>query len=209
MLAPSKFKYKKRPPFFSLLQLAEYALNEIDRFVEVAYETQQKNLVDLKKLEKGINPDDDIDWLEDVFEELNDFKILSSEFGIIGLWRCIELFNKSAVRIALGPDAAKSVFRHEEFKKNLLKLHIDEKKIRCSKSIDELRCLNNAIKHERKVDDHLSKFNKWRTRKGERLGDLDSHYKRLRPLSERYLRNLTNRMNFWWKKNKSSSTPLP
>ncbi|MHB1757867.1 MAG: hypothetical protein ACYCT9_10225 [Leptospirillum sp.] len=158
MPALSKFKYKERTPFNVLFRLAKYSLEGIDRFVELVHETQQKNLTGLEKLAKKIDPDNDSDWLVDDFQELNDFDTLSSEFGIVGLWRCVELFNKDAICIALGPDEAESVFNHKKFKKKLLKLQITEEDVKCSQSADELRCLNNSVKHSQLVSKELARL---------------------------------------------------
>ena len=67
-------------------------------------------------------------------------------------------------------------------------------KIRCVQSVNELRSLNNAIKHERRVNGELAKFPRWKNKKGDELGDLESHYLRLRPFAKRYLEDLTERL---------------
>ena len=71
-------------------------------------------------------------------------------------------------------------------------MRIKEGKIHCAKDVDELRCLNNAIKHERRVNSALAKFPGWK--KGTELGDLESHYYRLQPLAKRYLEDLAKRL---------------
>ena len=70
----------------------------------------------------------------------------------------------------------------------------EEKKICCAQSVDELRCLNNAIKHERKVGDELAKFPLWQNKEDDELGDLESHYHILRPFAKQYLEDLTERL---------------
>ena len=125
------------------------------------------------------------------------------------------------MRAALGDQAAKHAYIHRQFQNDLLRLQIEETKIRCARSIDELRCLNNAIKHERRVNGELAEFRRWkkkkrnqnsklakrprwRSKKDDELGDLKDHYLRLRPLAEQYLEDLTKRL----KKAKNSS-PSP
>lgn len=131
------------------------------------------------------------------------------------------MYRKSAMRAALGDQAAKHAYIHRQFQNDLLRLQIEETKIRCARSIDELRCLNNAIKHERRVNGELAEFRRWkkkkrnqnsklakrprwRSKKDDELGDLKDHYLRLRPLAEQYLEDLTKRL----KKAKNSS-PSP
>lgn len=173
-----KFKYKRRSPFPLLLRIAEHELDSIDAFFDLAKETwRPKHNLD--------------DWLVDEVAELEDLALLSEEFAIVGLWRCVELYRKRAMRIALSKDAARRAFKHEEFQKDLLQLQIDETKISCARSMNELRCLNNGIKHERRVDDELAEFPKWKKKKGKKLVGLERHYRRLHHLTKRYLEDLT------------------
>lgn len=190
-----KFKYKP-PSFYSLrLIIAKYEINAIEDFFDRAKEAWRKGQQDLERIaaRSGENVPDD--WLVDDVVQLKEFAWLYSEFAIIGLWRCIELYRKSAMKVALGKDASERAYKHRPFQKDLLRLKIEETKIRCAKSVNELRCLNNAIKHERRVNGELAEFHRWKNRKGNKLGDLESHYVRLRPFAKQYLEDLTDRLN--------------
>src|SRR5262249_888977 len=57
----------------------------------------------------------DGDRLVDDFAQLDDFAAFSAESAIIGLWRCVEIYRKTAIRIASGQRAATRAFRHKEF----------------------------------------------------------------------------------------------
>ena len=106
------------------------------------------------------------------------------------------------MRFAVSKSAAQRASEHEKFKKDLLRLNIEETKIRCARSVDELRCLNNAIKHERRVNGKLADFPRWKNKEGDKLGDLERHYLRLLPFAKKYLEDLTKRL----KKAKGPST---
>ena len=190
-----KFKYKCRTIYSLLLRKAKHRLHDMDDFFERAKKarrSEQKNLDQIAAI-SGENVSDEDRWGDDV-PQLKEFAWLYSEFAIIGLWRCIELYRKEAMRAILGNDAARRAYKHKEFQKDLLRLKIKEKKIRCAQSVNELRCLNNAIKHERRVNGELAKFPRWKNKEGDELGDLESHYYRLRPFAERYLEDLTKRL---------------
>ncbi len=192
---PVKFKYKRSSPFPLLLRIAEHEMDTIEDFFDRAQEAWRKGQHDLEQIAvrfKGKNVPDD--WLVDDVAQLKEFSWLYAEFAIIGLWRCIELYRKSAMRFALSRRAARRASEHEKFKVDLLRLNIKETKIHCARSVDELRCLNNAIKHERLVKGKLADFPRWKNKKGDKLGDLESHYLRLRPFAERYLKDLTERL---------------
>ena len=179
----SEFKYQHRSAFDGvLLRLTEYELEQLDAFFEQSKSSLriEEQALEQRAARSGGGYPDDF-WVDD-FAQLEEFAWLSSEFAIIGLWRCVELYRKDAIRHALGGDKAIKKclsekkkrplnFNHSDFLKVLLKLEIEESKIRCAISVDELRCLNNAIKHERRVNDDLAKFLGWK--RGDELGDLE------------------------------------
>ena len=78
-------------------------------------------------------------------------------------------------------------------------LKISEAGLRCAKSLNELRLLNNAVKHDGHIEERLAELPRWKRRAGEEIGDLRSHYHRLRPLAERYIDDLTGKATKWWK----------
>lgn len=194
-----------------LLDLAKSSLEDIDNFLDLAQRVRKSEQRELEQAAASSRENDLVDLLDDHFAQLKEFSWLYSEFAIIGLWRCIELYRKSVMRAALGDKAAKRAYKHKLFQEDLSCLKIEETKIRCARSVDELRCLNNAIKHERRVNGELAEFRRWkkkkrnqnsklakrprwRSKKDDELGDLKDHYLRLRPLAERYLEDLTKRL---------------
>jgi hypothetical protein len=143
---PSPSWYRRRSPFLFFALLTKNELDAIDGFVELAREARKSEEERLERLAAQTRqhaPDDD--WLVDYFAQLDDFAALSAEFAIIGLWRCVELYRGKAIRIARtrairvasGGRAATRV-------KELLKLRLGPR-IRCATTVNELRCLNDAI----------------------------------------------------------------
>src|SRR5262245_39895879 len=93
--------YRRRSPFLFYALLTKDELYAIDGFVELAREARKSEEERLERLAAQIRqhaPDDD--WLVDDFAQLDDFAALSAEFAIIGLWRCVELYQRRAIRIA-------------------------------------------------------------------------------------------------------------
>ena len=178
-----------------LLRLTEYALKQIDAFFEQSKRSLKFEKETLEKIAASSGGEGDCDdrWVDEV-AQLEGFAWLSSEFAIIGLWRCVELYRKAAIEHALGPSAVQGVFVHKKFQKKLRSQGIEESQICCAEHVDELRCLNNAIKHERRVSDELAKFPRWKDKEGKELGDLKRHYVRLRPRAKRYLEDLAKRL---------------
>lgn len=61
--------------------------------------------------------------------------------------------------------------------------------------MNELRCLNNSIKHDQTVNGELTSFPRWRSKEGDKLGDLERHHVRLRRAVDAYLDDLTTRLS--------------
>lgn len=136
-------------------------------------------------------------YVDDV-AEINGFARLYTECAVVALWRCVELFRKRAIAQACGAAEAKAAFRHRDFCQMLEQLRISESKLRCARSVNELRCLNNAVKHEGRIAGELATLSRWKGRSGKELADLRPHYIRLRPLTEHYIRDLAERATKWW-----------
>lgn len=185
-------KFKYRPPSFYSIRLiiAKYEINVIEDFFDRAKEAWRKGqqALEQKTASSGANVPDD--WLFDDVTQLKEFSWLYAEFAIIGLWRCIELYEA---------EAKGHIRRHKQsaMRAALNIIKDENKKIRCALSVNELRCLNNAIKHRRRVQGELTKLKlpRWKNKEGDKLGDLECHYLRLLPFAKKYLEDLTKRLN--------------
>ena len=191
-------KYQKRPPFLLLKRIATYELEDVDRLVAWSEQMRRSRAHFLKRFVPSTRH---YDQFVDDFAEIDAFAHLYAECAIVALWRCVELYRKRAISQALGASAAGKAFRNHDFIKELRKIGIVETKVQCHKAVNELRCLNNAAKHEKRVGGELAELPKWRKRKGQELKDLLPHYRRLRPMAEKYISDLTSQLNSWWKRN--------
>lgn len=184
------FKYRQRSPFHVLGRLARYEFENIDRFLEWANQQARARQRFLERLPGRIGTDDC--FVDDV-AEIEGFTSLCNESAIVMLWRCIELSRRRLIANALGARMARGVFRHANFCQALSMVRISEAKLRCARSVEELRCLNNAVKHEGLVGAELATHARWKGRLGQELGNLRPHFDRLRPLAERYINNLVKK----------------
>lgn len=197
-----KFQYQRRPPFTVFLRIAKHELENIDEFLNMARKAQRSQQQSLERLAAKFDGNTPDDWLVDDFAQLDDFASLSAEFAIIGLWRCIELYRaraKRAIRVASRRQDSANPTKNRKLQKEFANWESMENRIHCARSVDELRCLNNAIKHQQRVSDELAGFRCCRSKKGRELQNLEPHYKRLWPLAERYLNELTDRLGRRWK----------
>jgi len=178
---PTRYR-RRRPPFLFLAFLAKDELDAIDGFVEFTREARISRKRRLERQAAGHAPDKD--YLVHAYAQLDGFAALSAEFAIIGLWRCVELSKATAIRTERAFARAAGI----------LPVGIP-RRVRCARSVNELRCLNNAIKHGGRVNGDLADFPRWRGKKGRKLGNLEGHYARLRSAADRYVRDLAGRLS--------------
>lgn len=124
-------------------------------------------------------------FLEDDFYQLGEAKKLGHALAISGLYRQVETHIKRVIGSTF-PDIGQ-----KKIGKILLgvpQLEIDGSKLVGFEAVDELRMLNNLIKHAgSKADaDLANKYPVWV--KNAELLDLDKAYERLKPLVKQYMR---------------------
>lgn len=193
----SKANSKLFPKIFESLSRIE--IDYIDRFLE---QIKNQNHSDSKKLKKSLNKakpekflsDNDynsyVDSLVDEFDILKEVNLLSSQLAIVALYRIVEIRTKSILKRHLkNSKDIKSVFLFDNLIKLLKKeFSIDLKKVDGFSKIDELRCLNNSIKHQGVVSDELSNFHGWKF--GEKIGETSDSFNSLAKVVPSYLFSL-------------------
>src|ERR1039457_3238214 len=196
----AKYQYR-RQPFYPLLRLARYELEDVDCLVSWSEEQRQAREGLLERLTQS-----DKQIVDDV-ADIDAFARLYAECAVVALWRCVELFCKRVIAQALGHAEADGVFKNKVCCEKLMKLGISESTLRCAKSVNKLRLLNNAVKHDGYVGETLAALHGWKQRNGKEIGDLRPHYVRLRPLVERYMDDLTKRATRYFTMRKPSRSP--
>jgi hypothetical protein len=183
----AKYQYRSQP-FHLLLRLARYDLEDVDRLVSWSEQQRQAREELLERLTQS-----DEQFVDDV-AEIDAFARLYAECAVVALWRCVELFHKRISTNVNGALAAGEKFNYKKhFLTSLKKLGIPESDLHYKKSVNEIRILNDAIKHDGYVGKELAKLDGWKRRSGKEFGDLRPHYVRLRPLAERYMDDLAKK----------------
>ena len=135
---------------------------------------------ELKLAERRLESDDDpqyADFLADQYTIAQEIHELSEELAVVAAYRVLELNVKREARWL---DKAYTHFAWPSFTKLLAsKTGIALNSLNGSDAINELRLLNNAIKHEGKVTEDLAKYSSWVI--GERVHPLDAAFERLSP----------------------------
>lgn len=128
-------------------------------------------------------------FLEDDFYQLGEAKKLGHALAISGLYRQVETHIKRVLKSAF-PAIGKN--KIGEILRGIPHSEIDGSKLESFEALDELRMLNNLIKHGgSKVDADLAKkYPVWV--ENTELHDLDKVYDRLKPLVKNYMRAFVN-----------------
>ncbi|MDE2310466.1 MAG: hypothetical protein KGL01_06510 [Betaproteobacteria bacterium] len=105
---------------------------------------------------------------------------LAGEMMVVAFYKTIEIAIKDMLKFSgLFTEAQiRSFYRIAELKKQVSKKICNIEKLNGFNVYDELRCINNCIKHSGKVNDELSKYPNWK--KGSKLSNLDKKYWRLK-----------------------------
>jgi hypothetical protein len=199
-------KFKKHDAVILQLSILKsfFQLEDIERFNEAVelFDTQER-----KRVQKYIKrvladkacPDDfksDIknSYGADEAYFLEEMQKLSHELSIVALYKKIEIGTKRAVVYCYRDIKPESLFKIEKLIKELKKKGIDLTNVPHYKAMDELRCLNNSVKHSGVVDSELAIFPEWTGKEHEPLKDLDKAYNRLAPSCIKYFHALMDKL---------------
>ena len=194
------WKLKRSDSIIPRLQMMKYFDHEIiDQLVYgvSSFVTQEhQNIVcraqeiQADSQQEGLDKDWLMDSLIDEHYFLDEAKKLSHELAIIALYKKIEITTNRVVSIAYPDISSKSLYRIDQLKKELTKKGIQIDSLPHYAAMDEVRCLNNDIKHNGVVSDKLALYPCWI--KGSSLQDLEVAYTRLAPLCSLYMIELVD-----------------
>lgn len=179
-----------------LYRLAIYELGDVDELIDWTESAKIKRQLS-GEYQIGV---DDRSVME-LTESIEAVEKLHSDLVIIALWRCVELCRKRVIEHTLGSILAKSAYINKSFIKSLEKISIIESDLVAYQSINELRCLNNSIKHNGTVGKELAYFPRWQAHEGEELPILTHLYKDFRSDVELYVLDLVSKADVWWRSN--------
>lgn len=199
----------KRPQLESLTHLGE----EIDHLIEHISHAQAIESNEISQQYRELDYDDELsednkyDIQENLIDQVEALKAVANlayELAIIALYKKVEITTKKAIKILYPDIEQKDLYKIDFLKKQLKDKGIDIEAFTNYEAMNELRLINNCIKHSGLVDKKLAKYNGWiegkplnyveTTEKSDgdirKLNDIQSAYKRLNPLCKDYLKDL-------------------
>lgn len=183
-------EFPKGQDRFSLRLRAIQRINDIvmfHRFVMATYENNRK-VIDPRFSEfndhyNGMFNDVSNDDLEqvaltrmtfqpfDIYKQQSEIKSIASESIIINLWATIEQYTNRVFKI-LSPNKSPNSLRWHEVIDNFNKHNINVESLSAYDTINELRVLNNKIKHSYLVEGSLADFDFFKDYKGEYINNV-------------------------------------
>lgn len=120
-------------------------------------------------------------FLEDDAFEAKLVRDAAEEMVIVCLYKTVEISIKRMLHASnlFSEEEVRGFFRNRVFKRLVKEKIVDLEALPGYESYDELRCINNCIKHSGFVDKELAKYGGWK--KGEKLDSLWCNYERLSP----------------------------
>ena len=194
MTQKPKFRYNKTRRLRSFFERqAKYESSDIDKFREHVEEGHARRLAAAHRRVAKL-PDEIDDFLFEEVHELDAISRLADELSIVALYRAVEVNTARIVVYEFGLAEKAKASRIESLEKLLwTKKGLKLDTVPYYRAIDELRLLNNAIKHAGIVTETLAnKYPRWH--KDKPLSGLDKAYKRLRPKVPIYILRLAERM---------------
>ena len=123
-------------------------------------------------------------------EEIEQVKVIANESLIINLWVTIEQFTNRTLKL-INPDA-KSSYYWNDLKNDFFSKGVDFTSINSYENINELRVVNNKLKHMYFVDEQLAKFNNFKDSEGKSLNSVSFNLQDYITSSYHFLYTLIN-----------------
>jgi hypothetical protein len=183
-----------------LKMLLDFSYESIDRMIanlkSFAGAEHAKIEQDVSALATSDGEPDDIAWEKHLLNEehflLDESIALANELSIVALYKNVEISTKRAVTTTFADVSARSLFKIRDMKDALKRKGIDIEKLPSFPAFDELRCINNDVKHNGKVSSELAQYAGWML--GKDLEHLDIAYDRLAPGAASYVRELVGEL---------------
>lgn len=193
--------YKKEKMCELLKPLGEFRYDDIDtirRFLTESEDSERKKLkLELEKLGVPKKDADNGSFFERLSIEFDEYLLsetheLSHELVTMALYKKIELRIHRILTVAYPYEDLRHMYRHTHLKKFLGCHNISLMTLLHYNELNELRHVNNSIKHGGVVSGPLSKFPGWQV--GGPLENLDKCYERISLLMPIFVEDLVSKV---------------
>ena len=140
-------------------------------------------------------PEEVQEFLADDLYLLESISNLADELSIVALYRVVEINTRRILAHKFGPKAARKASYIRQLQELLKQNGILLERIPHYRAMNELRLLNNAVKHAGYGSPELAEqYSRWRRFKHKELVGLDDAYERLKTRVPSYILRLAERL---------------
>lgn len=185
---------------FLKMRRTSFGLEEIERFMDAFSASHHQQQEHLKQCIGELRSDDTCpDEVKDDYEMifvpdnvyfLDEMKKLADQLAIVALYKKLEIETKGIIRCAYPDIQPKKLYKIKELKEELSGKGISIESLKNYKAMNEVRCINNDIKHNGHVGSELAALSGWT--KDKPLEGLDKAFQRLSPLCVSYFCELVD-----------------
>jgi hypothetical protein len=193
-----KFRSSKTRILGFLRHFAESEAYEVDQFREHVHNAAASERRSIDRRAENL-PEEAQEFLADEVDMLKSIAGLADQLAIVALYRVVELNTGRILRHKFGATVAGKTSRIDRVGDLLNKqLGVNIESVPHYRAVNELRLLNNCIKHEARVSKQLADgYSRWK--QGAKLTDLDATYERLRAKVPAYIFRLAQRVKLRFK----------
>lgn len=134
------------------------------------------------------------EWLEDLAADENyladQLPTLVGELMILATYKTIEIAMLRIITLGYPDIKPDKLYKFDKIRDLIKKKGLDITVLSGYAAVDELRCINNSIKHEGVVNKQLAEI--WGVEPGSPLGNLRAHYSRLEMDVEGFTQEFAN-----------------
>lgn len=175
--------------------------DDLMSFIELSQSYKLTSLPPLEKYSNELNEDESLDptnksiMLDQIGEEADRIRKMSSigeELAIIGLYKTIEITIKKCARLStlFSEEEILKMYNFKLMKKSFKNQNIFFENIENFREFNELRLINNCLKHSGMVNHDLIKINPSFEKLNNEIQNSSEHFKRLINPSLNFLKNL-------------------
>jgi hypothetical protein len=173
-------------------QLAENEVDTIDRFCAHAHDAAAKQRHSIERRADGL-PEEVQELMADDLYELDVISKLADQLAIVALHRVVEINTGKILTHRFGATSGSNASYIGRLSKFLREHGINIKRIPHYRAVNELRLLDNAIKHARHVTTELAnEYPRWK--RGQELDGLEATYERLKRHVPSYIFRFAERL---------------
>jgi hypothetical protein len=179
----------------AVARLVKFRVDNVANLREQIQRTIHEERRELERSAKKEQVEEKLEAIQDDLAVLDEMAEMANQLAFVGLYNAVELRLKAILKPFVGsPEDLAGVFNFKALNKLLKKqFKIEIEKLQGFQTINEIRLINNSVKHEGTVSEELANtFRSWK--KGDPLSGLEPAFQRLAPGVPLFFQDLAGKL---------------